>query len=156
LQEQFYTDTTQSSDLSLRGFGKSRADDHSFEAYRAPTATFWEIVGINMAPEDAELADVLDAVGQPDVVTLRTIRQGCLLPPVNAELAEWLADRRNRRVIPHRLEQCGYVAVRNDGAKDGQWKIAGKRQTLYAKSNLSPMERLTAAGDFMKTHSEKN
>ena len=31
--EQFYTDTTQSSDLSLPGFGKSRAD-HSFEAYR--------------------------------------------------------------------------------------------------------------------------
>jgi hypothetical protein len=31
--EQFYTDTTQSSDLSLQGFGKSRAD-HSFEAYR--------------------------------------------------------------------------------------------------------------------------
>jgi hypothetical protein len=33
LSEQFYTDATQSSDLSLPGIGKSRAD-HSFEAYR--------------------------------------------------------------------------------------------------------------------------
>jgi hypothetical protein len=129
--------------------------DFNIKAPPPKTATFWEIVGINMAPEDAELADVLDAMGQPDVITLAMIRQGCLLPPVNAELAEWLGDRRNRRVIPHRLEQCGYVAVRNDGAKDGQWKIAGKRQTLYAKSNLSPMDRLTAAGDFMKLHSER-
>ena len=36
----------------------------------------------------------------------------------------WLTDRKNRRVIPHRLETAGYVPVRNPGADDGLWKIA--------------------------------
>ena len=33
------------------------------------TAAFWDIVNVNEAPEDAELADVLDALGNPDAVT---------------------------------------------------------------------------------------
>ena len=33
------------------------------------TAAFWDIVTCNSAPEDAELADVLDALGNPDAVT---------------------------------------------------------------------------------------
>ena len=59
--------------------------------------------------------------------------------------AEWLRDRRNARRIPHRLEECGYVAVRNRDAKDGLWKVGGKRQLIYAKANLSPRERIEAA-----------
>jgi hypothetical protein len=43
---------------------------------------------------------------------------------------EWLDDRRNRRAIPHRFEQCGYIPVRNDAADDGPWKISGKRQAV--------------------------
>jgi hypothetical protein len=52
---------------------------------------------------------------------------------------------KNRRAIPHRLEQCGYVAVRNPDAKDGLWRIAGARQVIYAKSELSVSERIAAA-----------
>jgi hypothetical protein len=37
------------------------------------TAAFHEIVGASRAPEDAELADILEALGQPDAVTLDTI-----------------------------------------------------------------------------------
>ena len=32
------------------------------------------------------------------------------------DIYEWLDDRKNRRIIPHRLEGCGYTPVRNDGA----------------------------------------
>ena len=39
----------------------------------------------------------------------------------------WIRDRKNRRAIPHRLEACGYVPVRNEAANDGLWKINGKR-----------------------------
>ena len=28
-------------------------------------------------------------------------------------------NRKNRRAIPHRLERCGYVSVRNPESKDG-------------------------------------
>ena len=61
------------------------------------------------------------------------------------EFADWLLDRKNARRIPHRLEACGYVAVRDDGAKDGQWKVDGKRQAIYAKDSLPLRERIAAA-----------
>jgi hypothetical protein len=69
----------------------------------------------------------------------------------NCEFAVWLKDRKNRRAIPHRLENCGYVPVRNDADKsDGQWKIKGARQTIYAKAELSLRDRLDAARKLVK------
>jgi hypothetical protein len=61
---------------------------------------------------------------------------------------EYLRDRKNASRIPHRLESCGYVAVRNDAAKDGLWKINGKRQVIYAKAELSLRDRMPAAQDI--------
>ena len=48
-------------------------------------------------------------------------------------------------MIPHRFEQCGYAPVRNDGVKDGLWKIHGARQVVYALSSLSVRDQLAAA-----------
>jgi hypothetical protein len=107
------------------------------------TAAFWDIVDANRAPEDAELADLLDTLGNPDAVTIATIRNHA----TDAFLA-WISDRKNRRVIPYRLENCGYVPIRNDAAKDGLWKISGTRQVVYAKATLSVRERLVAAGSL--------
>jgi hypothetical protein len=56
----------------------------------------------------------------------------------------WLADRKVRRQIPHRMESCEYAAERNKYARDGLWKIGGSRQVVYAKKSLSAAERLTA------------
>jgi hypothetical protein len=104
------------------------------------TAAFWDIVNASRAPEDAPLADLLDVLGNPDVVTLAE-----LVTAANGEIAEWLLDRRNRRSLPHRLERLNYVSVRNPYAKDGLWKLKGARQVIYAKANLSPQHRETAA-----------
>ena len=60
----------------------------------------------------------------------------------------WLLDRKNRRIIPHRLEQCGYVPVRNDAAADGLFKINDRRQAVYTKAGLSVRGRLKAARDL--------
>jgi hypothetical protein len=116
-------------------------DITGFNPKAPPTKTeaFWAIVDANRAPEDAELADVLDDLGNPNVVTLKQIASRAEI-----EFAVWIKDRKNRRVIPHRLEQCGYVRVRNEAADDGYWKIHGARQAVYAKSTLSPQERLRA------------
>jgi hypothetical protein len=57
----------------------------------------------------------------------------------------WLADRKNRRVIPHRMEVCGYVPVRNDSAKDGLWVIGGKRVAIYARKVLPLRNQIAAA-----------
>jgi hypothetical protein len=59
-----------------------------------------------------------------------------LLTVARNETDEWLRDRRNRRVFPHRLEKCGYAPVRNPDASDGIWKIEGQRQVVYAKKSM--------------------
>jgi hypothetical protein len=105
------------------------------------TAAFWAIVDANRAPEAAELADVLDELGNPDATTIADITAKSAPP-----FSEWITERKNRRVIPHRLESCGYVPVRNDAAKDGLWKIKGARQVIYVKAELSVSDRLRAAG----------
>jgi hypothetical protein len=97
-------------------------------------------VNVSRAPEDAPLADLLDKLENPDAVTLAE-----LITAANGEIAEWLLDRRNRRALPHRLERCGYISVRNPHAKDGLWKLKGARQVIYARAILEPREREAAA-----------
>jgi hypothetical protein len=104
------------------------------------TQAFWEIVDASRAPEDAELADALDLLGKPDIVTVSDV-----ITRTTESFANWLQDRKNSRRISHRFEECGYVAVRNEHRKTGVWAIRGKRQVIYAKASLSPRERLAAA-----------
>jgi uncharacterized protein DUF5906 len=124
-------------------------DLSGFDAKAPPpkTGAFWEIVNANRAPEDAELADVLDDLGRPDIVTLdRVASQASVLQPA---FAEWLRDSKvNARRIPHRFEDCGYVAVRNPNDSEGRWKIGGRRHTIYGKASLTGSERLDAALKF--------
>ena len=108
------------------------------------TPAFWDCVDANRAPEDAELADILDRLGNPEAVTLVELSNGAK-NDLGTEFHTWLRDRRNSRQIPHRLGAVGYVPVRNDAAKDGRWKIDGRRQVVYARYDLTPRDRLAAA-----------
>jgi hypothetical protein len=137
-----------------------------FDAKAPPpkTEAFWEIVNANRAPEDAELADVIDQLalkdqdgkpvaGSPVAFTLATVlaKAVALAPlddrfePKRNSFAHWLGDRKNRRSIRHRFELCGYAPVRNSYAKDGLWRINGARQTIYALAAHSLRDRLEAA-----------
>ena len=137
---------------SLWGFYRDGGDRHvaaylatldlaTFDPKAPPpkTQAFWEIVDASRAPEDAELADAIDELGSPNALTLEQIASRAA-----GTFGEWLRDRKNARRIPHRLEACGYVAVRNDGAKDGLWKVGGRRQVIYAKAELSQRDRIAA------------
>jgi hypothetical protein len=110
------------------------------------TAAFWDIVDANQAPEDAELADVLDELRKlgektpPQAVTLQQVQNAA-----TGDFETWIRDRRNRRQIPYRFEKCGYVPVRNDAADDGLWKIGKRRQVVYAHATLTLRDRLAAA-----------
>lgn len=106
------------------------------------TPAFWDIVDANRAPEDAELADVLDEMGTPDATTLSRITCAA----AGREIETWLRERKNRRAIPHRLEKCGYVPVRNDSAKDGFWKIGDARQVriLPISARFQAASKLTS------------
>jgi hypothetical protein len=142
------------------------------------TPAFWDIVNANRTSEDAELADVIDALGGDE----HTDPKGNPLPPIAFTLASvlekaveiatkdnkvdkdsnperntfaaWLADRKNRRQVPHRFDNCGYSPVRNDYAKDGLWKIDGKRQVIYALADRSQKDRLTAAKGVVELDGE--
>jgi Family of unknown function (DUF5906) len=124
----------------------AQLDLSSFDPKAPPpkTAAFWDIVDANRAPEDAELADVLDKMRNPNAVTIGGITKHSTHP-----FSDWITDRKNRRAIPHRLEKCGYVQIRNDAAKDGLWVIQGSRQAIYAKSELSISDRLKAANELV-------
>jgi hypothetical protein len=124
-----------------------------FDAKAPPpkTAAFWTIVDASRAPEDAELADVLDKLGNPNATTLAAVQA-----KADEDFEEWLKDRRNRRQVPNRFEQCGYVPVRNDVADDGLWKIKGKRQVVYAKTTLALRDQLAAARKLTSENKEQS
>ena len=117
-------------------------DLSSFDAKAPPpkTPAFWDIVNVNSAPEDADLADLLEDLCNPDAITLEQ-----LLVKATGAAAEWLLDRKNRRSIPHRLDRCGYTSVRNPETSDGRWKVQGKRRVVYAKASLSLPDQMAAA-----------
>jgi hypothetical protein len=117
-------------------------DISAFDPKRPPpkTEAFWAIVDASRAPEDAELADVLDRLGNPNAITIARI--AC---EATGGFVTWLTDRKNRRSIRHRMEQCGYVSIRNDTNKEGLWIINSVRQVIYAKNILSIRDRFEAA-----------
>jgi Family of unknown function (DUF5906) len=123
----------------------AKLDISSFDPKAPPpkTEAFWDIVGANRSHEDAELADVIDKIGSPSALTIERIASSA-----DMELASWRRDRKSRRQIPHRLEQCGYVPVRSRSAADGLWKLAGRRQAVYAKRTLPVRDRLQAAQEL--------
>ena len=133
-------------------------DLKDFDAKAPPpkTAAFWAIVDAGVAPEDAEFGDAIDALARerkdedginepPDAVTLDD-----MIRVADEDFEEWLSERKNRRTILHRMEACGYVPVRNTGRKDGRWKIANRRATIYAKKSLTLKEQHAAAEKRVK------
>jgi hypothetical protein len=132
------------------GFAHVRAfllqrDLSKFNAKAPPAKTAWfdAIVDANCAPEEGALADVVEKLGAPDALTLAALSEAARKG--HLDLYFLITDKTKRRAIPHRLEKAGYVACRNDTAKDGLWKINGRRQTVYTRSNLSLKHRTEAA-----------
>jgi hypothetical protein len=148
------------------GFGNVAAylrelDISDFDAKAPPpqTVAFWAIVDAGRAPEDAEIADCIDAMTKNNNSRANLMKDGG--PPkaliiedlktvARGEFRDWLGDRKNRRVIPHRLESSGYEAFPNPDATDGLWVIGGKRRVIYVSAKLSAQEQLTAARERAK------
>jgi len=124
-----------------------KRDISTFDPKAPPpkSEAFYAIANANRAPEDAELADLLDSLGRPAAVTLAML-EGAATFADHTHIDQYLKDRKNRRAIPHRLEEVGYVPVRNPDAEDGLWRIDSKRQAVYALRELPERGRLAAAG----------
>jgi hypothetical protein len=117
------------------------------------TPAFWAMADANRASEEGELADLLDRLGRqqpPDgrVERPKAVTLGRLIAEAehfNGGLADWLKDRDNRRTIPHRLGECGYVPVRNPDSEQGLWSVSGRREVIYAADSLSLGNQIDAA-----------
>jgi hypothetical protein len=105
------------------------------------TAAFWAIVDASRSPEDTEMANAISGLGDPDALTVDMLAD----PPTPDDFRAWLKDRRIRPRIPHRLEACGYVTVRNPEPKDGLWVVARRRCVIYARTELTSSQQLAAA-----------
>ena len=67
-----------------------------------------------------------------------------MIAAASGAVAEW-HERRSRRAIPHRLERCGYVSVKNPNATDGYWLVGKTRQPIYARVELPhPLQEIAA------------
>ena len=108
------------------------------------TLAFWAIVDANTAPEEGELADVLDILKNPDAVTLEQLVDAAEEHKLHGA-SNFLCDRKNRRVIPHRLDGCDYIPIRNKDNQRGLWKIGGQQQVIYVKKELSVSDAIKAA-----------
>jgi hypothetical protein len=131
-------------------------DLSAFDPKRPPplTAAFWAIVDANRAPEIGELTDLMEAMKNPDALTLKQlVDYKSEVGDTHSNFStiqEWLRDQKNRRTIPHRLEKCGYTPVRSDTAQDGLWKVGGARQVIYARGDMTERDRLEAAQTLVK------
>jgi hypothetical protein len=119
------------------------------------TTAFWEFVDASRAPENAELADILDALGNPRAVTAASVLNKAeeLTPvdkkrdgqPLPGTFAHWLTERKNRKQIARRFADCGYVPVQNPDTADRLWRIDEKRQIVFARQELTARDQLAAA-----------
>ncbi len=105
------------------------------------TEAFWRIVHANAAPEDAELASLIDDLGNPPILQLGQLAD-CARRRQAFSLADFLTGLKTRRNVQHRLHQQGYIPVRNQDRKDGLWSVDGRRQAVYGQRKLSYREQV--------------
>lgn len=155
------------------GFGHVAAylsdfDLSNFDPKAPPpkTEAFWSIVNASRTPEDAELADAIDKLGEdetdergkpvndmdgkpkripPVALTVKNV-----IAVAGEDFEKWLTDRKNSRQISQRFTACGYLPMRSRYAKDGQWRVGGSRQTIDVRASLSPADQLSAAEALAK------
>jgi hypothetical protein len=124
-------------------------DISTFNAKAPPpkTPAFWEIVQSARSAESADVDDALDALERPAVETLAMIEHS---PGATPEFRAWLGDRRNGVKIAHRMADSGYAPVRNPDANDGQWRIGGKRRSVYGRRTVSKADQLALANTMVR------
>lgn len=118
--------------------------DFSPKAPPPQTDAWHQIVMSNRQVNQGELADVLDALGNPLAVTVQQIIAKAQFM-VLTELSETLSDPTKGRLIPKKMAECDYTPLRNPYSKDGYFVIEGRRRGVYVQKNLSVRDQHSAA-----------
>jgi hypothetical protein len=115
--------------------------DFNPKASPPKTAAFWDMADASRPQEEAELSDLIDTLSRPQCVTVAKLIEAALAR--NDEIAYWLKDRKNSRLIAPRMAKCGYEPVRNPDRGDGLWRFAEKRTSVYVLATIPPADRLS-------------
>jgi hypothetical protein len=110
--------------------------DPKAEPPKTPAFRYMVIAGRGSAYD--ELADAIDELGNPPALTISEL--SAVAPSL-----EWLRDPTKRKSTSYRITDCGYVMIENPDAKDGLWKINGRRQAIYIHTDTPPTQRIRAA-----------
>jgi hypothetical protein len=116
-----------------------------------PKTEAWRImVNASVNDGDLELADALDAMGSPKVVTIDTLRASITLGK-HKGLVDDLDDRKQRGRWPGRFASAGYTPCHNRLSKDGCFVVGNTRSKVYVQRDLTDAERQAAAAEFVKS-----
>jgi len=118
-------------------------DLSNFNPKRPPPRTdaWWAIVEDHRAPEEDDLLDAIDKLGNPDALIIADLIEA-------APGLDWLHSK--QRLVRHQLERCNYSRVNNPDRKQTVWKIKDRRVTIYARKGLTTTEQLQAARALLK------
>lgn len=112
-----------------------------------PRTTAWHLFHAACQPSGTvELANAILNLGTPKAVTLG------MLATADNGFYHWQSN--NRTAIAHRLREAGYMRVPNTGDKQGLWTIGGRKQAVYALSDLVPAARQDAVAALIQAARE--
>jgi hypothetical protein len=112
------------------------------------TQAFWEIVDSLRTAEGSDMADMIEALGNPPILTSWFLIEEAKRANLH-KFAEWLEDPKNRRKTSIELEENGYQRLDNRHDKRGRWSFAtgwdfgrwrlpsGWRGNVYRRKDLS-------------------
>ncbi|MGF6738364.1 primase-helicase family protein [Paraburkholderia atlantica] len=123
----------------------SEFDLSGFDPKATPfkTSAFWQMVRTATSGGDADIAEVLEMIGNPEAISLEIIRDRAQREGFD-DLHAKLSDPTKGRSVPHLMERAGYLPA-DSGAKDGKFVINGRRRVIYALRSLSEGARADAA-----------
>jgi hypothetical protein len=108
------------------------------------TQAFWEIVDSLRTAEGGDMANVLDALGNPEILTLPNIVAKAKYLTFS-HFAEFLEDPKNRRKTSMELEDNGYLRLNNPHDQRGRWSFhGGHRINVYRRKDISDREGFDA------------
>ncbi len=125
-------------------------DVSGFDPKRPPqrTQAWWNVVSASNTEEDVALADALDKLRWPDVITLEELTR---------RMPGFEVDTRNAmKALVHRLDRLerAYVIAANTDAEDGRWKVGSRKVTYYVRRELTMPDRMKAVK--AKIRADKN
>ena len=112
------------------------------------TEAFWAVVDASQRPEDTDMADLLDYLGNPKVVPVAHLKE-CAAETIVFESVSILMAK-SFAALSGLIDKCGYRPIKNPDAKDGCWKAGISRQKFYAKQDLSDREAFVEVQNYIK------